>query len=818
MLRVRFIGIFAWLLLSLCAGNAFGQSWLVSGTIADSLTKEPLAFVSIIVNNSNYGGRSDIDGKFVINSPVNPTFLNVSYLGYKATVLPLNARTTGLQILLAPMHYELSGVVILPGENPAHRIIRKVIENRPQNDPEKIASFQCQTYNKITAAWLPGENYYNALERWKTDSTKVDSTIIKLLASADQQHLLMMESYTRRIFMSPDRSKETVLATRVSGFKDPSFAPLATDVQPFSFYENTINLNTGTVIGYQNPLGQGAIGRYSYVLEDTLYDGNDSIYVIAYHPLQGKTFNGLKGVAYINTHGYAIQYIIAEPADAGLWRIRVQQQYSLIDGKQWFPQQLNYEWILPKYPNDKIGLQLTGSSYIENVILYPPLKARDFGPDQLLLSDSAGKRDSNAWSQYRVDPLDRKEVKTYTYMDSLGKRMNFDYYTRAMPAVVEGYIPIGPLDLAFDKLYNSNASEGNRVGLGLRTGEKISKWFNLGGYFGYGFKDKTWKYGGDLLFRLWRKKDLEVFGKYTYDVDEPGLSNIKGFRNSGYWYGMIGKQFDFTETIETGLRFRSFKFLETELSLRQSFVTPRYDYYYEPTAGSFDTTFMFAEVQAAFKYTVKDEITQAFGKRFSGNTRYPVLYASFTQGLSGTLRGEYPYSKLEVALSQNFFIRNLGKTSLLAEAGTLWGEVPYPRLFRAKGSYGGDVSFFLPNSFQTMRTGEFASDRYVSLFFRHNFGNFLMKGKKFKPEFIIAHNLIFGTLNNTVKHHNLALQAPSKGFYEVGLIIDNLFRVKLLNIAYLGIGGGAFYRYGSYAFDAPIKNLTGKISFRITGI
>ncbi len=798
--------------------HAKGQSWSVNGIIKDSVTNAPLAFVSIVVNNSNYGGRSDIDGRFDIQCPQLPATIKLSYVGYKPLIVNLSKGTNKLELFMSPVHYDLSEVVIVPGENPAHRIIRKVIENRPKNDPEKLPSFRYRTYNKITAEWLPGEKYYAQLEHAQKDSTKVDSTIIKLVQSADQQHLLMMESYTQRIFMFPGRSKETVLATRVSGFKDPSFVPLATDVQPFSFYENTINLNTGSVTGFQNPLGQGAIGRYSYILEDTLYDHNDSIYVIAFHPLNGKTYNGLKGIVYINTNGYAIQHIIAEPADEGLWKIRVQQQYTLINGSQWFPEQLNYDWILPKYPNDKIGLQMNGRSYIEQVELNVPLKASDFGPDQLLMSDSAGRRDSNSWAIYRTSPLDSKEVRTYQYMDSLGRRFNLDYYTRAMPALLEGYIPIGPLDIEFDKIYNSNESEGNRLGLGLRSGEKIARWFNLGGYFGYGFKDKTWKYGGELLFKLWRKKDLEIYGTYNYDLDEPGLSNIKGFRNSGYWYGMIGKQFDFVEGIETGLRFRSLKFLETEIAVSQSSIKPRYDYYYETATGAYDSSFIFAELRASFRYTVKDKITQAFGKRFSGNTRYPVFYASFTQGLEGTLRGEYPYSKLELAISQNFYIRNLGKTMILAEAGQLWGNVPYPHLFRAKGSYGGDVSLFLPNSFQTMRTGEFASDRYVSLFFRHNFGNFLLKGKKFKPEFIIAHNLIFGELNNPSIHHNLALKAPSKGFYEVGLIIDNLLRVKLLNIAYIGLGGGAFYRYGPYSFDTPIKNLTGKISFRISGI
>jgi hypothetical protein len=786
----------------------------ITGTVTDSVTGAPLAFVSLVLNDGPQGTRTDIDGRYSLLTNQTVVYIKVSYLGYKPKKVLVQPAERDVNISLAPVHYELSAVEIFPGENPAHILIRKLIQNRNINNPEKLPSFSCNTYNKIVAEWMPGENYYKALQ----DSSRIDSSVINLVQSASEQHLLMMESYTRRIFMSPAHSKETVLATRVSGFRDPSFAPMATDVQPFSFYENVIKLNTGVVTGYQNPVGEGAIGRYSYLIQDTLYDGSDSIFVISYHPLKSKSFNGLKGIVYINSSTYAIQNIIAEPADEGLWKIRVQQQYSRCDGLHWFPEQLNYEWILPKYPSDKIGLKLNGKSYISSVGINIPLKASDFGPDEVLMSDSAAKRKTAEWDAYRNDPLDTKEIRTYTYMDSLGRKMNLDYYTRAIPAVLDGYLPVGPLEMQFDKIYTSNSSEGNRLGLGLRTGERIAKWFWLGGYFGYGFKDKAWKYGGDLVFKIWRKNDVELFARYRYDLREPGLTTLSGFQGSSYWFRQFGKQFDDEESLETGFRFRSLKFLQTEISLRQISLTPRYDYSYADAAGMPDSSFLFSELTASFRYAVRDKITNAFGRRFSDQGKYPVFFATYTVGLSDFLRGEYPYSKLELAVAQTFDIRNFGRMSLLAEAGTIWGDVPYPRLFRGKGSYGGDISLFLANSFQTMRPAEFACDRYVNVFFRHNFGNFLFKGKKFKPEFTLAHNLCFGDLRQNDKHLGLVLKAPVSGFYEAGLIVDNLIRIKLLNIAYLGLGVGGFYRYGAYSFDTPIKNLSGKISFRISGI
>lgn len=805
------------LIILLCWPRASqAQPFRISGSVTDSLTGEPLAFVNIVVNHTREGGRTDIDGRFSLNSSQKPESLQLSYIGYAPKTVFIDGSSTRLDIRLRQIHYELAMVEILPGENPVHRIIRKIIQNRPLNDPDLFPAYTCSCYNKITAEWKPGPKYYEALEQWKADSSKADSSLMQLVNSRDERHLMLMESKTHRAFLAPDHLQETILANRVSGFRRPDFAPLATDLQPFSFYAPQINLNTGTVTGYQNPLAPGAIGRYGYLPLDTLYEDTDSIYVISFYPLPGKTFNALKGVAYINTHGYAIQYISASPAETGLWSITVEQQYHRY-GETWFPEQLNYEWLLPKYPNEKLGLLLKGRSYLSPPDLSPGLRARDFGPDQVRLSDSALRRNAAEWQGFRSDSLNSIESETYQYMDSLGRRMNFDYYTRAVPALMEGFLPVGPLELSIDKLYNFNDLEGHRIGLGIRTGTRISRWFTLGGYVGYGFSDKRYKYGGDIFFRLWRKHDWELYGRYRKDVQEPGLSNFTGFRKASYWYDMIGDYFDWAETAEAGFRFRTFRFLESEISFLQTHAEPQYNYTFQPVALQPDTVFNFTEMRLALRYTVRDEITQAFGQRYSSPGNHPVFYFTLSKGFRGILHGEFDYFKAEAAISEEIDIRNVGRTSLLLMAGQLWGDVPFSLLFRGRGSYGGDLSFYLRNSFQTMRPGEFASDRYLALHFTHNFGGFLFRGRKFKPELSLAQNILYGDLRHPDYHLNLPLTAPSKGFFESGLIIDNLLRIKLLNLAYLGIGLGGFYRYGAYAFPEPIKNLTGKLCFRITG-
>ena len=50
-----------------------------------------------------------------------------------------------------------------------------------------------------------------------------------------------------------------------------------------------------------------------------------------------------------------------------------------------------------------------------------------------------------------------------------------------------------------------------------------------------------------------------------------------------------------------------------------------------------------------------------------------------------------------------------------------------------------------------------------------------------------------------------------KGFFESGVMLDNILRVKYINILYYGFGGGVFYRYGAYALPEKSSNLVWKL-------
>jgi hypothetical protein len=135
----RLILLFSFI--SSVAFSAFSQEpFIVSGKVTDKTTRQPLAFVNII-QEDGFGGTTDIDGKFHFHWAQRPKYLVLSYVGYESLNYPLTGSLQNLQIQMSAKQIDLKEVEVLPGVNPAHRIIRNAIENRDNNDPEKLLSF-----------------------------------------------------------------------------------------------------------------------------------------------------------------------------------------------------------------------------------------------------------------------------------------------------------------------------------------------------------------------------------------------------------------------------------------------------------------------------------------------------------------------------------------------------------------------------------------------------------------------------------------------------------------------------------------------------
>jgi len=106
-----------------------------------------------------------------------------------------------------------------------------------------------------------------------------------------------------------------------------------------------------------------------------------------------------------------------------------------------------------------------------------------------------------------------------------------------------------------------------------------------------------------------------------------------------------------------------------------------------------------------------------------------------------------------------------------------------------------------------MSANEFLSDRFISAFLSHNFGNLIYQGNTFKPELVLVTNIGFGWLDHPEHHKNIGFKTMEHGYFESGILINRLVNLYLYNI-----GIGATYRYGAYSNQQFEDNLSVKVS------
>lgn len=768
------------------------QVFSVNGTVTDSVTKQKLAFVNIIVNDDGtFGTTTDIDGNFNIKSSDEIQKLTFSYVGYKKKTVSidnLNHKTN--KISLTPVSYKLDEVVFYAGENPAHRIIDNVVKNRNRNNPEMLDYYSFTIYDRMI---------------FTVDTTEVADSVFadfgKLWRDND---LMVMETVSEIYHKKPNKNKREIKANIVSGLKNPMYFYVLDGTQSTHFYDEFITVYEKN---YVNPITPGSKSRYFFGLESVMPTANgDTLYIISFKPRRGATFDALKGVMTITSDGWAIVNVKAEAADkTNTLDVKIQQLYSKINDSVWFPVQLNTDIIflrmlaydnameigLGNPDNTNTSLNGIGKSYISNINITEPIDNKKFGSTDIELAEDSGTKDETFWRYYRNDSLNQRIINTYRLVDTIMEDagIDLDNLMNATSSILkDGSIPWGKFNIGLSDLINYNLANKFYLGLGLSTNEKMSKTLRFGGYFGYWFGPKHANYGGDIDIKFNRKQDFglrlsfghiyQAFGDYGFMNGPNNPLNEGNFKDFYIKWTTLNT----TASAELSTRF---------LKVCKAFVTfGLHDKVF------FDETYRLSTLEfklriapgERYMLTNKGLVTLEQGK--------PVIWLSYQKGLKGAFDCPFNYDKLQAQLTYSWLTRYIGKTTIVLQAGYIFGDTPIFENFNIYASNHG-FALYAPESFATMQINEFVCDQFALLFFTHNFGK-LFKTKYFNPEFIIATNIGWGN------------PGMLDGFYESGLVIDNLLKISTAKI-----GLGAYYRYGANSFDKVIDNFAVKLKLSL---
>ncbi|MCB0381757.1 MAG: carboxypeptidase-like regulatory domain-containing protein [Psychroserpens sp.] len=764
-----------------------------SYTIIDYDTKEPVAFANIVFNDEIYSGTiSDIDGVFYISDTVKK--LSISYVGYESKSIEVSSLNSTI-ISLKKEISTLDEVVITNSENPAHRIIRNAIKNKELNNPENLNSFTYRSYDKII---VDGE-----------DMKAKEDSLNELGNFFEKSYLFITETVAKRKYLKPKFTEDSIIAVRTSGFKSPNFAFLANSIQPFSFYDEYITLFE---TDYLNPISKGSTKKYKFRLKEEYLRGKDTIFAISFEPNTNRNFEGLKGLVYINSNGYAVQSVDATTFNSGKIEVSIQQKYKFINEKHWFPEQLNFQIGI----GETYGrLKYVGKSYLSEVKLNTNLTKKDFPVLPTGVQKEAVKKDVEFWNAIRQDSLTQKETRTYVVIDSIGEKLKFDKLLTYSAKLSKGLFPLKYFDVDLTKIVSYNKYEGIRLGAGMYTNENVFKNVSIGGFAGYGFQDYEWKYGGELLIDVPSKKDIKVQLKYEHNLKETGSSYFNHNQplfNPRY---VLAEQMDQIEAFSFKTKMKLFRNIDWSVGFNTADIKPLYDYSFN-AGGESIINYTNSEINLGISYFVNEKLNNIFNTLTRTIGDDPVFNLNYSRGLSTIFGGDFSYNKIRFTLDHSFKTKGLGKTTYRLDMGYIDNAIPYGQLFTGEGSYDKVFPYVFHNYFQTTEPYEFLSDKYLSLFTYHNFGMLLNNKGFFTPEVVLHNNFGIGNLSNAAYHENIAFNIKNELFLETGLELRNILKINYLDVGYLGLGAGGFYRYGYHSLPDSGDNFVFKFAAGFT--
>ncbi|GAB3824087.1 hypothetical protein GCM10028895_31890 [Pontibacter rugosus] len=546
------------------------------------------------------------------------------------------------------------------------------------------------------------------------------------------------------------------------------------------------------------------------MLQETLEQGQDTVFVISFTPEQGKNFEGLEGLLYINSNGWAVQNVIAASAgDDDKRGIKLQQQYERVGPQQkWFPTELDVELTVPQITLSGHQPYAHMRTYITNINLNPDLRRSEFGVVALKQNLDANRQPESFFQDYRPDSLNQLEQRTYARLDSIGRAQKLDRTIRTMEYLMNKQIPIGVLSLDLNRLLKVSNFEGLRLGLGAYTNDRLSERFKVGGCWGYGFKDDEAKYGADAAVILSQPMALQLKAVYFEDVLETGGRRL-AFEEERGLLGNLHRamlpDMDYTTHKSIALRGRILRYVQAQAQLRQEERRPTLLAQEDNTPPEFNLT----EAVVSIRYAPGEKYMQQFNRLLPmPQQEHPVLWLQYTRGFNDFLEGDYAFHKYDARLQTSFRHRTFGESRFILAAGLVEGNAPLVARYNGYGSYNPDYRVYAGEGFETMQSYEFFSDRYAALFFSQNFGKRLLNTRFFAPDLVAVTNIGIGSLNQPLPDlPENSINSMRKGFFESGLMLNNI-----ISSAFSGIGVGAFYRYGPYALEKSKDNLCIKLT------
>ena len=814
----------------------FGVSPNIQGVVTDSLTNEPIPYLSVFYEGKGVGSITDNDGNYKVETRKGWNKLTFSAVGYVTKVVNIIPGVTkNLNVRMRPDDIMLDEVVVKPKRekysrknNPAVELMKKVIAHKKNNKLSENDYYQYNKYQKITMSL--NDVTPEMLEKGMYKKMPFLKDQIELCEETNKFILPISvdETASQKIYRKHPKSEKTIIKGMSSTGVNELFATgdmlstvlkdVFTDV---NIYDNDIRLLQYPFI---SPISSSdAISFYKFYIMDTTFVDKDKCFHLTFVPNNSQDF-GFTGHLYVLADSsYTVKKCTMNlPKKSGVNFV------DNMDIIQEFEQLPNGEWVLK---TDDMIVEMTLMKIMQGFQIRRTTRYSDYAfdelPQQLFKRKGAEIKEADAmmrgddfWNQYRPVPL----TQTESSMDMLVKRLEqmpgFKYVIFVLKAFIENFVETGTkehpskVDIGpVNTMISNNYIDGLRLRMSAQTTANLNPHLFFKGYYAYGFKDHRSKYMGEVEYSFNKKEYLprefpknSITFSYQYDVMSPTDKFLKTDKDNVFVSFKTSTVDQMSYVRNIALKYEN----ETQFGLKTTVeVKHSTD---EPTGGlayitNDDQKTLVPEIQTmeaslAFRYAPGETFVNTKQRRIPVSFDAPVFTLSHTAGFKGVLGGEYNYNLTEIGLYKRFWFSSWGKIDMFVKGGAQWNKVPFPLLIMPAAN----LSYILQReTFNLINNMEFLNDRYASLDVSWDLNGKIFNRipllKKLKWREAIGFKMLYGHLtdkNNPMKHPGDSelflfptrdgrptsfVMDPKTPYMECSVGIHNIF--KILHIDYV---------------------------------
>jgi hypothetical protein len=788
------------LLLGTLNYSSWAQTTKIRGQIVDSETKEPLPFVNISFKGTTIGTTSDFEGHYFLETRTPTDSLHISFVGYKERVFKIQkASFQTLNIELTSEAFNLDEIVITPGENPAHILLRKIIAKKEDNNPSRFDSYQYESYTKMEMDLNNVKDDFKNKKIMKQFQFIFDYMDTSVITGKPYLPVFITESLSDYYFQKkPKVEREVIKASQMSGINDnASIAQFTGRLhQDVNIYDNYIDLFEK---GFVSPIADGGLRYYKYYLTDSAYRDGNWCYHMSFKPKrkQEPTFVGDFWVADTTFAIQTMQMRIAKDVNLNWVKDLVSSnEFQKVNDTTWFlkKQNLFVDFMISEKDSTKqMGFFGRKTISYKKIKLNEPIKEEVLKLDNnVIVEETALQQAEGYWDDARPFKLSARESGIYSMVDSIQNVPLYKNIIDIIQTFVTGYWVKGNFEYGpYYKLYSFNEIEGNRFMFGGRTSNAFSTKVMYNAHLAYGDKDKKLKYGLGFIYMI-NKLPRETFGlQYKHDIQQLGKSP-NAFTEGNILSSLLKRnpnnKLTMVNQLDTHYEKEWFQGLSNTLKFRYRKIAPT-DYvpFYSTSDSASVANIKTSEIELKTRFTKNERIIMGEFERVPLGGPFPIFSLYLTAGMKNVLRSDYTYQKIDLSIEHTLELPPLGNLYFLLSGGKLFGKVPFPLLHLHEGN---ETYAFDPYAFNMMNYYEFASDQYVSLFLEHHFNGLLLNRiplfRKLKWRTVISGKGLIGSLsdknNGSLSNTEAELYFPdglsdvSTPYFEASVGVENIFK------------------------------------------